>query len=246
MNVQIVLPVHNEAKALAPLLKRIEESVARTGIRYRVVLVDDGSTDGSLSIARSFARTLPVTILSHEQRQGLGRTIRDGFRRALEGCSDEDAVVTMDGDNSQPPERIPGMLERLEAGFDVVVASRYAPGSGSVHVPPYRRLLSRLGNIAYSAFVPVRGVRDYTCGFRAYKARILRKGFRTYGDAIVRSRGFECMAEVLLKLGRLGARFAEVPFTLDYGAKPSLSKMKLPQTILGNLRVLAMPRRRQG
>jgi len=239
MKVIIVLPVYNEAKSLAALLKRIERSMAQAAIRYRIILIDDGSADGSVVVARSFARSLPMRILLHQENEGLGRTIKDGLSVAMRECSDDDVVVTLDADNSQPPEAVPEMLKRLEAGFDVVIASRYAPGARTLHVPLYRRLLSRLGNFAYSVSVRAKGVRDYTCGFRAYRASILRKGFRTYEDGLVSSPGFECMPEILIKLWRLGARLAEVPFTLDYGAKPSLSKMRLTRTLLGNLRMVA-------
>jgi len=241
MKVVIVLPVYNEEKSLAPLLERLQRSMTEAGVSYGVVLVDDGSTDGSLSIAQSFGRSLPLKIVRHKKNEGLGRAIRDGLLFALEGCSDEDVVVTMDADNSQPPEVIPEMLRRIGAGFDVVIASRYAPGARILYVPLYRRLLSRLGNIAYSLSVRAKGVRDYTCGFRAYRASILRKGLRFYGDRLISSPGFECMAEILIKLWSLGTRFTQVPFTLDYGAKPSLSKMRLARTLLGNLRILAMP-----
>ena len=239
MKVITVLPVYNEANSLAPLLKRIERSMAQASIGYRIILIDDGSTDGSLAVARSFARFLPMSIFLHEENEGLGRTIKDGLRIATEGCSDDDVVVTMDADNSQPPELISEMLKRVEAEFDVVIASRYAPGAVILNVPLYRRLLSELGNIAYSLSVRAKGVRDYTCGFRAYKASVLREGFSVYGDRLISSRGFECMAEILIKLWCLGARLSEVPFTLDYGAKPSLSKMRLARTVVGNLGVMA-------
>ncbi len=239
MKVIIVLPVYNEAKSLPPLLRRIERSMAQAAISYRMVVVDDGSTDGSSGIARSFGRSLPVAILEHQKNEGLGKTIRDGLRAAVAQCSDNDLVVSLDADNSQPPELVPEMLKRLEAGFDVVIASRYAPGARMLHVPVYRRLLSGLGNTAYSLSLRAKGVRDYTCGFRAYRASILRKGLQAYGRGLISSPGFECMAEILIKLWRLGARIAEVPFTLDYGAKPSLSKMRLGRTLLGNLRVVA-------
>ena len=238
--VVIVLPVYNEAQALAPLLRRIQQSLSCAPSSYGIILVDDGSTDGSLTVARSFARSLPMKIIAHPTNEGLGRTIRDGLQAALQGCADDDVIVTMDADNSQPPERIPAMVRKLAKGYDVAIASRYAAGSKSLHVPVCRRLLSFSGNLAYCLCARAKGVRDYTCGFRAYRAAILKTGFRVYGGRFVSSRGFECMGEILVKLWRLGARFVEVPFTLDYGAKPSLSKMRLKRTVLGNLRIVAL------
>lgn len=238
MKLVIALPVYNEEESLPRLLARIRERLRDAETAYRVVAVDDGSTDRSLAIVESSARHLPIHVLRHATNQGLGYAIRDALLWAAQNCSENDVVVTLDADNSQPPERIPEMFERLKAGVDVVIASRYAPGARTLNVPFHRRMVSRLGNLAYAIRFPVKGVRDYTCGFRAYRAGILRTGFRAYGTSLIRSRGFECMGEILVKLRALGATFAEVPFTLDYGAKPGPSKMRLWRAILGNLRVL--------
>ena len=238
MDAIIALPVFNEEKSFPLLLSRISESMRGAGTPYRVLLVDDGSTDRSLAIAQSFGGHLPLHILRHATNQGLGRAIRDALLWAAQNGSDEDAVVTLDADNSQPPERIPEMLERLKAGADVVIGSRYAPGAKTLNVPFHRRIVSGLGNQAYRIRFPVKEVRDYTCGFRAYRVGILQLAFRECGENLVRSRGFECMGEILVKLRALGATFAEIPFTLDYGAKPGPSKMRLWRTISGNLRVL--------
>ena len=238
MNVLIALPVYNEEKSLPLLLARIQRGMRRVALPCRVVVVDDGSTDGSLAIARSFARHLPLHILRHAANEGLGTAIRDVFLWAVQECSGDDLMVTLDADNTQPPERIPEMVERFEAGVDVVMGSRYAPAARTLNVPCHRRLLSYLGNLAYQIRFRVKGVRDYTCGFRAYRVGILRRGFAAYGENLVRSRGFECMAEIVVKLRALGATFAEIPFALDYSAKPGPSKMRLWQAISGNLRVL--------
>lgn len=238
MNVVIALPAYNEEKSLPLLLARIQRGIRQIAVACRVLIVDDGSTDGTLAVAQSFAHDLPLHILRHATNEGLGHAIRDALLWAGRNCSDADVLVTLDADNSQPPEHIPEMLERLKAGVDVVIASRYAPHARTLNVPLHRRLLSCLGNLAYRIRFPAKGVRDYTCGFRAYRVGILRRGFRQYGEDFVRSHGFECMAEILVKLRSLGATFAEVPFALDYGAKQGASKMRLCRAIFGNLRVL--------
>lgn len=244
MKAIIVLPVYNEAMSLGSLLKRIERAMAAAAVSYSVVLVDDGSSDGSLEIAQSLARSLPIEILRHRRNQGLGRTIRDGLLFAASRCEDQDVVVTLDADDSQPPDVIPDMLRKVASGCDVVIASRYAAGSRILGVPLHRRFLSRGGSLGYSLFVRAKGVRDYTSGFRAYRAGLLKKAVRVYGEGLIGFSGFECMGEILVKLARLGARFREIPFTLDYAAKRSRSKMRLIPSVIGNLRVLVMPRRR--
>src|SRR5205823_11598033 len=79
--------------------------------------------------------------------------------------------------------------------------------------------------------VPVRGARDYTCGFRLYRARTLRRAALAWGDRLIEEAGFTCMAELLLKLGRGGAAVVESPLVLRYDRKEGPSKMKMARTI---------------
>src|SRR5262249_22586284 len=83
-----------------------------------------------------------------------------------------------------------------------------------------------------SLAAPVRGARDYTCGFRLYRATTLRRAAAVWGDRLIEEAGFTCMAELLLKLGRGGARVAESPLVLRYDRKEGASKMKMTRTIM--------------
>jgi dolichol-phosphate mannosyltransferase len=78
---------------------------------------------------------------------------------------------------------------------------------------------------------PVRGVRDYTCGYRAYRIGVLKKAVARYGDKLVAERGFACMVELLLKLNALGVRFAEIPMQLRYDQKPTATKMDVGNNV---------------
>jgi dolichol-phosphate mannosyltransferase len=137
----------------------------------------------------------------------------------------------MDADNSQDPALIHNMLERLNEGFDVVIASRFMPGSREVGVPALRRMLSHVSSAGLRLIVPYPGVRDYTCGFRVYRAEVLLRLIDTFGSSFVQERGFACMFELLLKLRVLGARISEVPLVLRYDLKVGISKMRIIRTM---------------
>lgn len=226
----LVLPAYNEERSLPALLERCR-AVARAQ-ELAVLVVDDGSRDGTIEAARGFTGTLALEVVSHATNRGLGAAIRTGLEEALKRASEEDLVATMDADNTHDPGLLAAMRERLDAApADLVIASRYAPGGREVGLSPLRRVLSRGASILLSLVVPVRGARDYTCGYRLYRASLLRRAHLAWGDRLVEESGFTCMAELLLKLGRGGARVVEAPLVLRYDLKEGGSKMKVLPTI---------------
>jgi dolichol-phosphate mannosyltransferase len=131
------------------------------------------------------------------------------------------------------------MIPRLGEGYDVVIASRYRTGASVVGLSGFRHVMSFGARLLYQAFFPIRGVRDYTCGFRAYRAGILAEAFERYGDRLVTERGFASMAEILLKVARIGARMSETPMVLRYDLKGGTSKMNVPRTVWKTLAMMA-------
>jgi dolichol-phosphate mannosyltransferase len=111
-------------------------------------------------------------------------------------------------------------------------------------VPFYRSVLSRAASLLLRITFPTPGVRDFTSGYRAYRAGMLRRAFATYGDDLVAESGFACMVDILLKLRRLGAIMNERPLILRYDFKYGVSKMHVLKTAAGTLALLL--RRRLG
>jgi len=89
---------------------------------------------------------------------------------------------------------------------------------------------------------PTRGIRDYTCGYRAYRAEVLRAAYAKYGDQFVDQQGFQCMVDILLKLRRMSLIFGEVPMILRYDFKKGASKMRVFRTAYNTLRILMLRR----
>ena len=211
-----VVPAYNEAASIADLIDRIAEVSTAAGWRWSMIVVDDGSADTTGDIARGKAADgLPVEVLRNEPNAGLGVTIRRGLRTASEAAGTDDVIITLDADLTQDPGYAPALVAKLDEGYDVVVASRYRPGSGVEGLSALRRLLSYTASAMVTLVRPIRGVRDYSCGFRAYRSNIVAHGFSVYGDDFVSERGFACMLEIAERL-RKDAAFAEVPFVLRY------------------------------
>ncbi len=224
--VVVMLPAFNEEQDLPLLLHRIERSL-KPWADYRVLVVDDGSKDGTAAIVRQAALHMPVQLIQHRLNRGLGIAIRTGLVAA---CQQGEVVVTLDADNSQDPALIRRMVRHVEARYDVVIASRFRPGAQQVGVPRLRRWLSRVASTGLRWLAPYKGVRDYTCGFRAYRADTLRVLMAHYGSNFVRENGFACMLEILLNLRRLNARVGEVALVLRYDMKAGDSKMRVLRT----------------
>jgi dolichol-phosphate mannosyltransferase len=242
----IVLPAYNEETDLPLLLDRIEDSMLEANLRYRIVIVDDGSTDRTLEIAEGAADRLPIHIEKHASNMGLGATIRDGLFTACQMAEPRDILVTLDADNSHTPELVLRMVRQIREGHDVVIASRYQRGSHVRGVPFLRRVLSYWGGMLFKVVFPIKGVRDYTSGYRAYRAELLQSVVSNSERPFFDQDGFQVMVDILLKLRRIpGLIFGEVPLILRYDLKSGASKMDVGATI-GNTLRLMVRRRLQG
>ena len=223
--VLIGLPAYNEEIALPRLLTRIERLRQTLPEPVTVVLYNDGSTDATLPVAREWQGRLPLVILDGVVNKGLGAGLRALVDYAVGDAADDDVLVVMDCDDTHDPAQIAAMLRRLAGGSDVVIGSRYVRGALIRGVPPFRRVTALGAAALFKLIHPVRGVWDYTCGYRAYRVGVLKQAARRYGSALVAEKGFACMVELLLKLNTLGARFAEIPLQLRYDQKPTQTKM---------------------
>jgi dolichol-phosphate mannosyltransferase len=145
--------------------------------------------------------------------------------------------VRIEGDDTHEPKYLFDLIEKLKEGYDVVNTSRFQPGGGQMGVNAYRAFISRSANVFMRMMFGIRGVSDYSCGYRAYRARVIKDALDIYGNNFIQLRGmgFTSTLEIIVKLNILGCRFAEVPFVLRYDQKEGGSKMVGSLTMLGYL-----------
>lgn len=229
--IYILLPAYNEEKDIRSLLDRICEAFRSRQTDYSVIVVNDGSQDGTGSVVQSCAERMPVIYLDHGVNKGLGQAMLTGFQKAAEISQPGDVLVAMDADNTHDPAIIHAMVERIQSGSDLVIASRYQKGGEEIGLAFHRHLFSKTINTGLKILFPITGAKDYTCGYRAYRASLLKSAFDTYEDRFIEERGFTCMAEILIKLSRLKIQVTEVPLILRYDLKSGASKMKVVRTI---------------
>jgi dolichol-phosphate mannosyltransferase len=242
MRLWVVLPIHNEAAVLEWLITEIFDISERQQFKVTVIAVDDGSSDGSGDILKKLQASQEIHVIQHRLNRGLGETIRDGFEAAAEMAKGHDVILRMDADRTHDPKYIPELVRGVENGADIAVASRFVRGGGEVGLTQKRKWISRLANVCFRAFFPLGGIREYTCGYRAYRASWIKRAVEVYGDEFIALRrfGFCCTVEKLVKLRRLGATITEVPFTLRYDRKQGRSKMIFNITVFGYIVMVAL------
>jgi dolichol-phosphate mannosyltransferase len=235
--VWVVLPAYEEEGGLPPLLEDFRETFAAWSDAppWRVVVVDDGSRDGTAGAAESVAG-VPLTVLRHPRNLGLGRAMRTGIEHVLSRAGDDDLLATMDADHTHPPDLLPRMVALARGGADVVIASRYRKGSEIHGLVAWRRALSDVASWVFRVLFP--GARDYTCGYRVYRVPLLRWAAARYGRDFLNQQGFSVMVDLLLKVRRKARRIEEVPLVLRYDRKRGPSKMRVLRTIGTTLALL--------
>jgi len=234
----VLLPCLDEEQALPDLLLRLADVVTElpTSLPLSIMVVDDGSVDRTAAIAETGIATLTVSLLRHPKNRGLGAALRTGiewFLNLPEGPDQPSWLVAMDADGTHPPELLPQLCQALTTGplADVAIASRYAPGGEEHGLTALRCFYSRLTSFVLRLLARIPNARDYSCGYRLYRRQALARAARRFGEKLITEDSFVCMAELLIKLSRTGARIAEVPLKLHYELKTGASKMNVPATI---------------
>jgi glycosyltransferase involved in cell wall biosynthesis len=206
VRVLVVVPTYNEIATLERVVERVVEVAAGSPHELALLIVDDGSPDGTGELAdRLAAEHAAVDALHRPGKGGLGSAYRTGFAEGL--ARGYDALGEMDADLSHDPYDLPRLLTAL-GGADLVIGSRYVPGGGVVDWPWYRRALSRGGN-RYVRLLTGMPVADATAGFRLYRREVLVDLDLT----TIRSDGYSFQLEMALRTWRRGFRAVEVPIT---------------------------------
>jgi dolichol-phosphate mannosyltransferase len=231
----ILLPAFNEEQSITPLFNKLKIALNDFKEDYRIIVCNDGSVDKTQEVLESYAKFIPLEIINHSINRGLGETIRDLFERAALISLDDDVIIRLDCDDTHEPQYISSIINKIKSGYDVVIASRFVKGGGQHGVNIYRRFLSGCANLFMKVFFPIKGLKEYSCGYRGYNGKIIKKALRIFGNDFIQLKGlgFTCTLEKLIKLKIIGAKFAEVPFKLRYDQKVSHSKMISTVTTLG-------------
>ncbi|MFC4755925.1 polyprenol monophosphomannose synthase [Dietzia aurantiaca] len=201
----VIIPTYDERDTLPVVVERLLAAAPDVS----VLVADDNSPDGTGEVADRLAAEDPrgrITVLHRKGKEGLGAAYIAGFRWGL--ARDYTVLVEMDADGSHPPERLPAMLEAVDAGADLAIGSRYVPGGRVVNWPWQRHVISRGGNV-YSRIMLGVGIKDITAGYRAYRAGALAE----LDMDSIESKGYCFQIDMTWRLLGNGRKVVEVPIT---------------------------------
>jgi dolichol-phosphate mannosyltransferase len=201
----VCVPTYDERENLEPLVRALGEVLDVE--RDRVLVIDDGSPDGTGEIADRLAAELRwVDVLHRGRKEGIGRAYLAGFSRALE--TDARLVLEMDCDFSHDPRDVPRLIAACEDGADLALGSRWVDGGGTENWGVVRRVISRGGSL-YARLVLGVPVRDLTGGFKCFRRTVLE----TIDRNAIAARGYGFQIEGTYRTLRAGFRVVEVPIT---------------------------------
>jgi dolichol-phosphate mannosyltransferase len=202
----LILPTYNEAENLQAIATAAGEVLARAAPEgFRVLVVDDGSPDGTGELAdRLAAEHEWVRVLHRAEKNGIGPAYLAGFRHALENGAGY--VMEMDSDFSHDPADLARLLAAVRHGADLALGSRYVPGGGVREWGWLRRFVSE-GGSTYARLVLGLRVKDLTGGFKCFRREVLEA---IHFDG-VRSQGYAFQVELTYRAVQAGFRVVEVP-----------------------------------
>lgn len=233
----VVVPVFNEAPNITSLFDAFKSLQRELSDQFLVsfVLVDDGSTDNTVLLAKHAAEDLDLQVLAHGTNMGPGAAFATGFASLAGRLKPDDWVITMEGDNTSRHELVKQMLTRTREGFDIVLASPYMYGGGFTQTSFLRKFLSSGANLVVKDLLAIQGIMTVSSFFRLYSGTAILRMQQVFGPKILERSGFESMVEMVMKMTMLQLSISEVAMQLDSSRRKGKSKMKILKTIRGYL-----------
>ena len=196
----IIIPAHNEAQRLPPSLEQIDNFLQEQSYSTEVIVVENGSSDGTIEIAKSFEKNMPFLRVFHEEARGKGLAIKRGMLEAVGQYR-----FLCDADLSMPIEQVNRFLPPNLESVGVGIGSREVPGSRRYNEPPYRHFIGRIFNTMVRWLV-LPGLQDTQCGFKCFRDEVAEAVF-----PLQRLDGMSFDAEVLYIARKKGFKIVEVP-----------------------------------
>lgn len=246
MMVVAILTCYNEARTIRSVLERLSAVLESMQEEHRIVVIDDGSTDGSPRICEEFAAESggTVEVVRFERNRGVGAVFRAGLTRALAlAKAPDDMVVIVEADGTNELSLLPRMRDAVARGADLVVASRYMRGARVEGVPAHRLILSRALNLyLHRRFRRVCDITDFSYFFKAMSVRALESARKRYADELITSAGFAASSELVIKLAASGAKVVQLPTEYLYHARGE-SKLRVWPAVSEYIDLLARLKR---
>ncbi len=229
LDISIIFPAYNEVERIGPTLISFNDYLAKKGISYELIVVDDGSKDGTVNFVESLLDEIPnLTIVTSQKNKGKGHAIRKGML-----CANGKIRIFSDADGSTPIEELEKIMEPIISGeFDIAIGSRYLENSKITQAQPfYRRIWSRFSNrVVQKLLLP--GIIDPHCGFKAFRAE---SAMQLFSQCEINEWSFDL--EVLSLARFSNFRIKEIPVKWENDARSKGRLSHLPREIFNVYRI---------
>jgi glycosyltransferase involved in cell wall biosynthesis len=235
--IHICIPAHNEERTVGLLLWKIRKVMAEFGRKYRIMVLDDGSSDGTRAVLERYRRVLPLTVLNHQTRQGYAASLERLIRDTVDHSAypKRDAIVTLQADFTESPDQMVPLIKAFEGGADLV-AGRVEAEEGTPPRPV--RLVRWLAPILVSRRFRDTPISDPVCGFRAYRVVVLKKALREAGQGrLLSQEGWAANVELAAKVAPHARQIAEVGLQVRNTVRQRKSRLRALSTLRHLIRV---------
>lgn len=236
--IYICIPAHNEAATVGVLLWKVRRVLGEFGRDYRIVVHDDASTDDTAEVLARYRRSLPLTILHSDERLGYGAAVERLLRHVVAEAPypKRDCAVVLQGDFTERPEDIVGLVKLLEGGADIVAGCQPKPAPDA---PRPVRIARRFARIVLGRTARKAPVSDPFSGLRVYRVIVLKKALRDLpeGQPLVKSDGWAANLELLRTLVPHARRIAETTLEMRYDLQARPSRFHAFPTLLSLARI---------
>jgi glycosyltransferase involved in cell wall biosynthesis len=237
--IYVCIPAHEEARTVGVLLWKVRRVLGDFGRDYRIVVLDDASTDGTADVLARYRRALPLTILRSDERLGYGRSVERLLRWVVDEAPypKRDCAVVLQGDFTESPEDVVGLVKILEGGADIVAGQISREGERAA--PRSVRWARRLARVALGGVLRSAPVSDPLSGLRAYRVIVLKKAIRELpeGAPLIRSDGWAANLELLRALAPHARRMGESPREVRHDRRARPSRFHTLSTVLSLARI---------
>jgi glycosyltransferase involved in cell wall biosynthesis len=206
--IYVCIPSYNEAPTIGLLLWKVRQVFAGFPREYQLLVLDDGSDDGTGEVLERYTRVLPLTVSRHPERKGYAASVEELLREAVERTDrpKRDSAILMHADFAHGPSVIPDMVRRIESGADIVIAQSKLEGEAS----RARRMVRRLAPMLLRGVVSIPGVTDLVSGFSIFRLVALRNAFRNQPAPFLTTEGWAANAELYGRTARYARRVETV------------------------------------
>lgn len=225
-DISVVIPAKDEELRLPHFLQTLIAYCQASSLRYEIIIVDDGSTDKTATLALDFQQSFPgLTVLSLGTNHGKGYAVKQGLL-----ASHGNIALFMDADGSTPPDEIEKNLTFLNEGYDIVIGSRILQSDTSqVKALLYRKLMGGIFNFLVSTFL-IKGIKDTQCGFKMFRRGTIRPIWEN-----VKIQGFGFDLEVLYLAQRMNFKIKEIAVNWQHVENSKVDLIKDSMKMMVNI-----------